>query len=279
MAEYFDTEEVVKDYDRRITLRILAFLKPYPLLLVFALGALIFSTLGELMVPVLQQRLIDGAIIPRFLAIRTETLKALGPELRGPLENILASGKAFAAGEWLFFPRHGNQGNGKLLSATETELRKKSLGADLDDGEWYAFRFREGDPVAALVQSRGDIFVSREEPEGIFSAAIRNKNLYGLPRKDIAQVRAGDIRVIVRSFFFLLALLGLVFFFTFLQTWCTSLAGQKVMKDIRLALFQKTASQSTAFLSRHPVGRLVTRLTGDVETINEFFTSVLAYPL
>jgi ATP-binding cassette subfamily B protein len=51
--------------------------------------------------------------------------------------------------------------------------------------------------------------------------------------------------------------------------------SQRVMKDIRLALFKKTASQSTAFLSRHPVGRIVTRLTGDVETIDEFFTSVL----
>jgi ATP-binding cassette subfamily B protein len=30
-----------------------------------------------------------------------------------------------------------------------------------------------------------------------------------------------------------------------------------------------------AFLSRHPVGRLVTRMTSDVETINDFFTSVL----
>jgi ATP-binding cassette subfamily B protein len=47
------------------------------------------------------------------------------------------------------------------------------------------------------------------------------------------------------------------------------------MKDMRLQLFKKTTAQSTAFLSRHPVGRMVTRLTGDVETINEFFTSVL----
>jgi ATP-binding cassette subfamily B protein len=47
------------------------------------------------------------------------------------------------------------------------------------------------------------------------------------------------------------------------------------MKALRLELFKKTLSQSTAFLSRHPVGRIVTRLTGDVETINEFFSSVL----
>jgi ATP-binding cassette subfamily B protein len=47
------------------------------------------------------------------------------------------------------------------------------------------------------------------------------------------------------------------------------------MKDMRLGLFRKTLSQSTAFLSRHPVGRIVTRLTGDIQTIDEFFTTVL----
>jgi ATP-binding cassette subfamily B protein len=47
------------------------------------------------------------------------------------------------------------------------------------------------------------------------------------------------------------------------------------MKEMRLELFKKTTSQSTAFLSQHPVGRIVTRLTGDVETLNEFFTTVL----
>ncbi|GHV88522.1 lipid A ABC transporter permease/ATP-binding protein [Spirochaetia bacterium] len=66
-----------------------------------------------------------------------------------------------------------------------------------------------------------------------------------------------------------------MFVFTFVQTWTTTLLGQRVMKDMRLALFKKTASQSTDFLSRNPVGRIVTRLTGDVETLNEFFTSVL----
>jgi ATP-binding cassette subfamily B protein len=74
---------------------------------------------------------------------------------------------------------------------------------------------------------------------------------------------------------FLFITLSLVFAFTFAQTWSATLIGQQVMKDMRLELFKKTASQSTAFLSRHPVGRIVTRLTGDVETINEFFTSVL----
>jgi ATP-binding cassette subfamily B protein len=73
----------------------------------------------------------------------------------------------------------------------------------------------------------------------------------------------------------LLFILCLVFLFTFIQTFGTTLIGQRIMKDLRLELFKKTLSQSTAFLSRHPVGRIVTRLTGDVETIDEFFSSVL----
>jgi ATP-binding cassette subfamily B protein len=66
-----------------------------------------------------------------------------------------------------------------------------------------------------------------------------------------------------------------VFALTFLQTWTSSLIAQKIMRDIRLELFETTLSQSSASLAKHPVGRIVTRLTGDVETINEFFTSVL----
>jgi ATP-binding cassette subfamily B protein len=70
-------------------------------------------------------------------------------------------------------------------------------------------------------------------------------------------------------------ILLLVFAFTFLQTWTSNLMTQRVMKDMRLELFRKTVSQSTGFLSRHPVGRIVTRLTGDVQTMDEFFTDVL----
>jgi ATP-binding cassette subfamily B protein len=66
-----------------------------------------------------------------------------------------------------------------------------------------------------------------------------------------------------------------VFGFTFLQTWTSNLMTQGVMKDMRHGLFQKTLSQSTGYLSRHPVGRIVTRLTSDVQTMDEFFTTVL----
>ncbi|MDR2542216.1 MAG: ABC transporter ATP-binding protein/permease [Treponema sp.] len=70
-------------------------------------------------------------------------------------------------------------------------------------------------------------------------------------------------------------LLVFVFGFSFLQTLTANLMTQRVMKDMRLSLFKKTLSQSTGYLSRHPVGRIVTRLTSDVQTMDEFFTTVL----
>ncbi|MCL2721222.1 MAG: ABC transporter ATP-binding protein/permease [Treponema sp.] len=84
-----------------------------------------------------------------------------------------------------------------------------------------------------------------------------------------------NIDFLVQGCFLYLIFLILVFGFTFLQTWTANLMTQRVMKDMRISLFSKTINQSTGFLSRHPVGRIVTRLTSDVQTMDEFFTTVL----
>jgi len=146
---YFDTDNVTKEYDSRIMRRILSYIKPYKRLAFITLAALVISTVGELITPVILQRVIDNGILVK------------------------------------------------------------------------------------------------------------------------------NIRYLMYSSGFYLLALTFVFAFTFLQTFTANLMTQQIMKDMRLGLFDKTISQSTAFLSRHPVGRIVTRLTGDVGTMDEFFTSVL----
>jgi ATP-binding cassette subfamily B protein len=80
---------------------------------------------------------------------------------------------------------------------------------------------------------------------------------------------------IKRNSIIFLSLLAGGMFFSFVETWLISLAGQKVMKDLRLQLFRHILTRSLAFIGAHPSGRLVTRITNDVETINELFTSVI----
>jgi ATP-binding cassette, subfamily B, multidrug efflux pump len=57
------------------------------------------------------------------------------------------------------------------------------------------------------------------------------------------------------------------------QTWFTALLGQNVMRDLRLKLFSHLQRLPIAFFDRNPAGRLITRVTSDVETLNELFTA------
>jgi ATP-binding cassette subfamily B protein len=45
------------------------------------------------------------------------------------------------------------------------------------------------------------------------------------------------------------------------------------MFDMRMQIFRKLQTLDVSFFDRNPVGRLMTRLTNDVETLNEMFTS------
>jgi ATP-binding cassette subfamily B multidrug efflux pump len=57
------------------------------------------------------------------------------------------------------------------------------------------------------------------------------------------------------------------------------LAGQRMMRDIRTRLFERVLSLSQSFFDRTPVGKVLTRLTGDVEALNELLTANLVLVL
>ncbi|MEO8910784.1 MAG: ABC transporter ATP-binding protein [Gemmatimonadaceae bacterium] len=78
--------------------------------------------------------------------------------------------------------------------------------------------------------------------------------------------------VIVSAALFFLALLT-EFVTSYGQTWLTSLLGQRVMRDLRMEIFEHLQRLSVSFFDRNPAGRLITRVTSDVETLNELFTS------
>jgi len=70
-----------------------------------------------------------------------------------------------------------------------------------------------------------------------------------------------------------LASLLLSFFLTYAQVWIVNWMGQRIMYDLRDEIFEKLQRADVAYLDRNPVGRLMTRLTSDVDALNELFTS------
>ena len=70
-----------------------------------------------------------------------------------------------------------------------------------------------------------------------------------------------------------LAILLLSFLFEFTQTYLMQWTGQKVMFDMRRQIYRHLQQMDVAFFDKNPVGRLVTRVTTDVDALNEMFTS------
>src|ERR1044072_6439129 len=70
-----------------------------------------------------------------------------------------------------------------------------------------------------------------------------------------------------------LVALGASFLLEFLQTWTMQVIGQKIMFDLRMQLVSHLHRLDLRFYDRNPVGRLMTRITPDVDVLNELFTS------
>jgi len=72
---------------------------------------------------------------------------------------------------------------------------------------------------------------------------------------------------------FYLATLLAAFAFRYVQNFIMQVVGQQVMYDLRLALFTHLQRLAVSFFTRNPVGRLMTRITNDVDTLYEMVTS------
>ena len=70
-----------------------------------------------------------------------------------------------------------------------------------------------------------------------------------------------------------LGLLILQFGCTFAQTWLMNWTGQRVMNDLRVEIFSHVQTLHVGYFDRNPVGRLITRVTNDVDVLNELFTA------
>ena len=69
-----------------------------------------------------------------------------------------------------------------------------------------------------------------------------------------------------------ITMLVLAYLFQFIQVYLMQWTGQKIMFDLRRDIFRHMQRMHVGFFDVHPVGRLVTRLTSDVDAINDMFT-------
>ena len=97
----------------------------------------------------------------------------------------------------------------------------------------------------------------------------RNRSPSWLARHLSANAMTGISEVAGLYLGSLLVTFGLEFLQTYLMQW----TGQKIMFDLRREIFRHIQRMQPAFFDKNPVGKLVTRVTSDVDALNEMFTS------
>ncbi|MBM4413398.1 MAG: ABC transporter ATP-binding protein [Chloroflexi bacterium] len=85
-------------------------------------------------------------------------------------------------------------------------------------------------------------------------------------------IATGDIDGIWPIFLLYAATLLASFGFRYAQTYVMQAMSQRIIIDIRMAIFRHIQKMSLKFFDHNPVGRLLTRITNDVDALNEFIT-------
>ncbi|RKX94923.1 MAG: hypothetical protein DRP84_05770 [Spirochaetes bacterium] len=123
-----------------------------------------------------------------------------------------------------------------------------------------------------------------------FSELIRNKKLYLYPNNiyllninslsnfkvsELLKIRQKDLKRLEIFIAVIFLLLIIQFFSSYLQILSLMKLSQYAMRDLRKDLFAHIMSLKVSYFDKTPVGRLISRATNDVETLNEFFSSVM----
>jgi len=251
-----EEDQVLSGYNPRVMRRLVGYAKPYRFLAAIAIISLTIGTAGDLLLPIVIKRAVDENLIARFTRIPAEYAAEFGAqEFEGAVELSSAT----------YIP------DDKLVTLSGVDRARLTESGAIEEIGYYVFRYDD-----ALVSAFGDSFPNAVFDTGTVDgqqyASIDAARLDDLSEEQRRLIRTDDLSELQRTTLVFFVLLASVLGFTFMQIYFMALVGQGVMKDMRMELFNHTIRQRLGYLSRHPVGKLVTRVTNDVETVNQFFT-------
>jgi len=250
-------------YDLKIIKWLYGFTGPYRWLMLLALILMVLTALLELAVPYIAKIAVDKYIYPSWRIAEfkdTERDRQFEKTLNEKYAQFVVplGGNSYLVDTSELDSEYKNNIE-KLGMVTE----EKYLVIKPDDIKDNAAR------VKNVLVSNPDVF-TRED--GVYYAHY--DSLDKLSRGDLTLVRSDEIRqVAVLAAVLFLCLTG-IFIFSSLFTYLLNYSGHKIMHTMRSEVFSHILALPQSFFDNNPVGRLTTRVTNDVNAINEMYTSV-----
>lgn len=258
---YMEEGKLGKPYDLKLMARLGGFLRPYWSLMTLSLLFVLIMAGLDLLIPYLTKEAIDRYIV---VGAKEVVLRGDGsPEDR----------------------RFWNQYGQKFIPKKEPGrfLLPPDVLQSMDRKEIARFQ-----KVGLLTENRYYLFVpEKPEEEGLlkkYPSSFERSGSYcfisfdrmkELKREDLLLLRKRDVEGVFHIALFVVLILAVNFGLNFSQVYAMELAGQKMMHDLRMKVFSHLQGLPVSFFDKNPVGRLVTRLTNDIQNVHEMFTSVL----
>ncbi len=258
---YMEEGKLGKAYDLKLMARLGVFLRPHWVLMTLSLLFVLIMAALDLFIPYLTKEAIDRYIV---ISAREVILKGDGsPQEERFLSQVrkdLIPKKE--KGKFLLPPE-------LLRSMDRKEVALFQKYGLLSENRYYLFTPqspKEEELIkkypSAFERSGSHCFISFERLKD-----LKKEDLFILRGKDVT----GVLHIALLVVLVLIANFGLNFF----QVYAMEVAGQRMMHDLRMTVFSRLQNLSVSFFDKNPVGRLVTRLTNDIQNVHEMFTSVL----
>ncbi|MBN2543712.1 ABC transporter ATP-binding protein [bacterium] len=259
---YHHETEMGKVYDSRLIKRLFHYAKPYKKFIVLAIFILLLTAGGDIFLPYLSKMGIDNYIVFNKKQLNFEGKSSLKQEIIDKY-----SSKIITTDDGLIFIdiEDMDMSDSKKLEADSVFSNEKYYIINTDDlsSETVAEVEKVIDDNREKFHSSGKYHV------------ISLEDLSKLKTSETGVIRQSDLRGVLIIGLVYLGILLLNFVLGFAHIYITTYTGQKVMYDIRVKLFEHVEHLSLAFFDKNPIGRLVTRVTNDIEVLNEMFTAVL----
>lgn len=262
--ELSEDEIKQKIYDSELISRLFTYLKPYKLKVIVAACLLLFVAFAQTIVPIIQKRAIDNVIASKINLIKFSSKGALD-DFSEKYEIDFTEYHSKNA-YYLQFPDR------KLNYIDNDELKKLKKAEKFKKHIILVKNSQENKQILKnldyTVLSEDKIFIK----SALLNEAIKSKTI---KQKELNKLRQSDLDKLIYYVIAFLAAIILQFIFRYTQIYLVNYSSQHAMFDLRRKLFSHLSEMPLSFFDKNPVGRLVTRVTNDVRTLDEFLSNGL----
>jgi len=251
-------------YDKVLFKRLIRYLKPYWKLVVVSFVLLLLFAAAELAIPYVTKTAVDEIVSPNVDLIVFNDLQSR-TEFQEKYRKV----------KFELFEK-----DNYYLTFSNNKINyidKADLNRLINEGRLFKkIIFLENNSETLKLISTIPVQVVTENKLSVMSAdleLLRTKEI--ISKEELRKLRGKDISRLKHYGIIFVSILLFQFIFTYFQIYSINYAAQHAMYDLRRDLFNHLEKLPLSFFDKNPIGRLVTRVTNDVRTLDEMLSSGL----